>query len=183
MKLYEIMMISLSLAMDAFSVSLSKGINMKYKVKRNSFLLCISFSIFQMIMPLIGYFLGNKLNNYFLKFNYLIAAIILLVIGFNMIKDNYNDNDINYGLNIKELIGLSIATSIDALAVGITFSLFNNNLLLTIIIIGIITLFMCCLGILIGKYIGIKYQNKSSLLGGIILIIIGLKFLIQNYFN
>ena len=99
-----------------------------------------------------------------------------------MIKESFNKDDINIGLSIKELISLSIATSIDALAVGITFSLFKINLLLSILTIGIITFILCFIGVNLGKILGNKYETKSEILGGIILIIIGLKSLLEHFF-
>lgn len=181
MKYIEIIIISFALAMDAFSVSICKGVSLKYKIKRNSFLISLSFSIFQMIMPLIGYYLGNKLNTYFFTFSHIIAFIILITIGINMIKESYTKEDINIGLSIKELLSLSIATSIDALAIGITFALFKINLLLSILTIGIITFILCIIGVNIGKLIGNKYENKSQIIGGIVLIIMGIKNLLEYF--
>ena len=180
MKTIELIFISLSLAMDAFSVSICKGLTMKYKFKRNSLIISLSFSLFQMIMPIFGYFLGNSFNNYFSKFNYLIAFGLLTIIGINMIKESYENKDINIGLSIKELIYLSIATSIDAFSVGITFSLFKVNILIGISLIGIITLILCLIGIYLGKYIGNKLDKKAQIFGGIVLIIIGIKILLEN---
>ena len=182
MNYIELLLISFALSMDAFSVSICKGITLKYKIKRNSFIISLSFSIFQMLMPIIGYYLGSKLNNYFLSFNHIIAFIILSIIGINMIKESYKKEDINIGLSIKELISLSIATSIDALAVGITFSLFKINLLLSILTIGIITFILCLIGVNLGKYLSNKYEQKSEIFGGIILIIIALKSLLDYFF-
>jgi len=177
---FEILLISISLAMDAFSVSISKGITMNYKIKRNSLILATSFSIFQMIMPLIGYYLGNLLNIYLLKYNYLIVFFILTIIGINMIKESYSNNIINSKLSLKELLLLSIATSIDALSIGITFSLFKINLLLTISIIGIITFILSFIGVNLGKILNNKFNN-INILGGIILIILGLKNLLELF--
>ena len=181
MRPLEIFIISIALAMDAFSVSICKGISLNYKIKRNSLLIAISFSIFQMIMPLFGYFLGSKLNNYFLTFNHLIAFFILTIIGINMIKESYNNEDINIGLSIKELLFLSIATSIDAMAVGITFSLFEINLLFAIMVIGVTTFILCLIGVSLGKILGNKYNHISQIFGGIVLIIIGLKSLLEHF--
>ena len=181
MKLFELILISLSLAMDAFSVSICKGLSMKYKFKRNIFIISLSFSLFQMLMPLLGYFLGSRLNAYFLNFNHIIAFFILTIIGINMIKESYTKNDINIGLNIKELLGLSIATSIDAMAVGITFSFFKVNIPLAIILIGIITFILSFIGVILGKYIGKKFEKKSEIFGGLVLILLGLKFLLEHF--
>lgn len=181
MKITEIIFISIALAMDAFSVSICKGLEMKYKFKRNALLIVISFSFFQMLMPILGYYLGNSFNNYFIKFNHIIAFILLTIIGINMIKESYENKDINIGLSIKELLILSIATSIDAFSIGITFSLFKVNLLTSIVLIGLITFILCLIGVHLGKYIGNKLDKKAQIFGGIILIIIGLKILLEHF--
>ena len=122
MKLFELILISLSLAMDAFSVSICKGLSIKTNFKKKAFLLALSFSIFQVLMPILGFLLGNSLSEYFLKFNHLIAFFLLTVIGFNMLKESSKENDINNSFAFKEILGLSIATSIDGFSIGISFS-------------------------------------------------------------
>ena len=181
MKNIELLLISIALAMDAFSVSICKGLTMKYKFKRNSIIIAISFSFFQMLMPLIGYFLGSNLNDYFLKFNHIIAFILLSIIGFNMIKESYKKEDINIGLSIKELLILSIATSIDAMAVGITFSLFSVNLLKSILMIGITAFIFSLIGVNIGKLLGANLEKKAQIIGGIVLILMGIKILLEHF--
>lgn len=167
--------------MDAFSVSICKGLSMNYKFKRNSFLIAFSFSFFQMLMPLIGYFLGNSLNSYFIKFNHIIAFCLLLVIGINMIKDSYENNDINSGLSIKELIVLSIATSIDAMAIGVTFAFFTVNLPLAIALIGISAFSFSFIGVNLGKFLGNFSPKKAQIIGGIVLILLGFKILLEHF--
>lgn len=181
MKNIELLLISIALAMDAFSVSICKGLTMKHKFKRNCLIIALSFSFFQMLMPLIGYFLGSHLNDYFLSFNHFIAFGLLSVIGFNMIKESYHDEKVNTGLSIKELLMLSIATSIDAMAVGITFSLFEVNLLIAILIIGITAFIFSLIGVNIGKFIGKNSTKKAQVIGGIVLILIGLKILLEHF--
>lgn len=181
MKIFDLILISIALAMDAFSVSICKGLSLKDNFKRNTFFIAISFSIFQVLMPILGYFLGNNLNSYFTKFNKLIAFILLFIIGFNMIKESNNNDKLNSKLSFKELLILSIATSIDAFAVGLTFSLFKVNLTIASLLIGIITFILSYIGVLIGKVIGDKYEKTSEILGGIILIIMSLKFLLEHF--
>ena len=177
----EILMISIALSMDAFSVSICKGLTMEYKFKRNSMIIALSFSFFQMLMPLIGYFLGNNLSSYLVNFNHFIAFILLLVIGINMIKESYSNEDIKIGLSIKELLLLSIATSIDAMAIGITFSLFKVNLVKSILMIGITAFLLSIFGVYLGKIIGNKYSGKAQILGGAVLIILGFKILLEHF--
>ena len=167
--------------MDAFSVSICKGLQINKNIKKYAFVIALSFSLFQVLMPLLGYFLGSSLNSYFAKFNKLIAFVLLFIIGFNMIKDSFKQDNINTNLTLKELILLSIATSIDAFSVGLTFSLFKVNLLIALLLIGIITFVFCFIGVLIGKIIGDKFQKISEIFGGIVLIIMSLKFLLEHF--
>lgn len=179
----KILFISIALAMDAFSVSICKGLTLNYKFKRNSLLIGLSFSFFQMLMPLIGYFLGNTLSSKLVKFNHIIAFILLCVIGINMIIESYKKEDIKNGLSLKELFFLSIATSIDAMAIGITFSFFEINLLFAILNIGIICFILSLIGVYLGQYIGNKFNNYTSIFGGIVLILIGFKILLEHFFK
>lgn len=175
----KIILISIGLSMDAFSVSLCKGLS----IKKNLYglILSLSFSIFQMIMPVIGYFLGNILSDKLIAFNHIIAFVLLSVVGINMIKDSYKKEDLDNKFNFKELITLSIATSIDALSVGITFSFFKINLIKTIITIGITCFIFSFLGTFIGRIIGNKINNLANIIGGVILILIGLKILLEHF--
>ena len=134
-------------------------------------------------MPLIGYFLGTTFQCLIATISHWIAFILLTFIGANMINESItNKNKIqDTSLNIKSLILLSIATSLDALAVGITFSFFQSNILLDSLIIGAITFTICTFGVFIGNKFGNHFQNSTGILGGIILIIIGLKILIDHY--
>ena len=175
----KIILISIGLSMDAFSVSLCKGLSIKNNLY--GLILSLSFSIFQMIMPLIGYFLGNILSDKLIAFNHIIAFVLLSVVGINMIKESYKKEDLNNNFNFKELITLSIATSIDALSVGITFSFFKINLIKTIITIGITCFIFSFLGTFIGRIIGNKINNLANIIGGVILILIGLKILLEHF--
>ncbi len=181
MKNFELLLISIALAMDAFSVSICKGLTMKHKFKRNSIVIALSFSIFQMLMPLLGYLLGSTLSNKLISFNHLIAFILLSIIGINMIKDAYHDEKLKIGLSISELFFLSIATSIDAMAIGITFSFLNVNLIIAITMIGITAFLFSIIGIFLGKLIGKKFEKKSEIIGGIVLILIGIKILLEHF--
>ncbi len=181
MKNFELLLISIALAMDAFSVSVCKGLTMKYKFKRNSFIIATSFSLFQMLMPLIGYFLGSKLSKSLIDFNHIIAFVLLFVIGFNMIREAYHDEETKNGLSISELIFLSFATSIDAMAVGITFSFFDVNLKLAIIMIGICAFIFSFLGVILGRLIGNKFEKKAEVFGGVVLILIAFKILLEHF--
>ena len=182
MNLFEILFIGVGLAMDAFAVSVCKGLSMKKIIWKNTLIIALYFGAFQALMPVLGYFLGSTFSSIVQKVDHWIAFILLAIIGGNMIKESTDDEieKRNDRVDFKTMIILAIATSIDALAVGITFAFFKVNLLLAITIIGIITFVLSILGVLIGNKFGDKLQNKAELTGGIILIIIGLKILLEH---
>lgn len=145
-------------------------------------IIALYFGIFQALMPVFGYFLGSSLSTFVQRLDHWIAFVLLAIIGGNMIKDSVDDEEEkrNDKLDFKTMIVLAIATSIDALAVGITFAFFEVNILLAISLIGIITFVLSFLGVLIGNKFGNKLQNKAELIGGIILVIIGFKILLEH---
>ena len=173
---------SIGLGMDAFSVSICKGLSMeKYKF-RYCFIVGVYFGLFQGLMPLIGYFLGNRFIDIISDFDHYIIFFLLGIVGFNMIRDSFYDISVNDDLCFTEMILLSIATSIDALAVGITFSLLKVNIFKVVLMISIITFIMCFIGVIIGYVFGIKYNKKVQIIGGCILMILGIKILIEHLF-
>lgn len=182
MKLYEIIFISIGLAMDAFAVSICKGLSMKKINWKSTIIIAIYFGLFQAIMPVFGYLLGSSFSVIVQKLDHWIAFILLAIIGGNMIKESKDDEaeKRNDKVDFKTMIFLAIATSIDALAIGVTFAFFEVNIFLSIIIIGIITLILSFLGVIIGNRFGDKFQNKAEFTGGVILIIIGLKILLEH---
>ena len=180
MKIIELIIISISLAMDAFSASVCKGLKEKRINIKNSIITGLYFGIFQSLMPFIGYYLGSFFSNQIKAFDHYFAFILLGFIGLSMIKDAKENQNISESLNFKEMILLSLATSIDALIVGVTFSFLEVNLYLSILIIGIITFILTSIGYNIGTYFGTKYQKKAQIIGGLILIIMGIKILIEH---
>ena len=182
MKLIEIMVVSFGLAMDAFAVSVCKGLSMKKINLKKNLIIALYFGIFQTLMPIIGYFLGITFSNIVKSIDHWIAFILLGIIGFNMIRESFDDEveKKNDNIDIKTMLLLAVATSIDALAVGVTFAFFKVNIILAILIIGIITFILSLIGVKIGNKFGDRFQNKAELLGGIILIIMGLKILLEH---
>lgn len=182
MGFFEIVLIGLGLAMDAFAVSICKGLSMKKMNWKNAIIIALYFGIFQALMPIIGYFLGTTFSNLVENVDHWIAFILLAIVGGNMIKDSFDDEceKRNEKVDFKTMIVLAIATSIDALAVGVTFAFFKTNIILSVFIIGIITFILSLVGVKIGNRFGDKFQNKAELTGGIILIIIGTKILLEH---
>lgn len=182
MGISEIIFISASLAMDAFAVSICKGLSMKKLDWKKAFIIASYFGAFQGLMPVIGYFLGATFSDLVTSIDHWIAFALLSIIGGNMIKESFDDEEEkrNDNVDFKTMIVLAIATSIDALAVGITFAFLKTNIVLSVVLIGIITFVISLLGVNIGNKFGDKFQNKAELSGGIILILIGLKILLEH---
>ena len=179
MGIIEIIFTSFGLAMDAFSVSICKGLNAR-KIKLFD---CIvvggCFGFFQGLMPLLGYFVGNYFAELIINVDHWVVFVLLVIIGGNMILENNENESYNTNFNISSLIPISIATSIDALAVGVTVSLLDANIWLAITLIGVITFILSFIGSIIGAKIGSKFEKKAEFVGGVVLVLLALKFLIE----
>lgn len=182
----ELFLIGVGLSMDAFAVAICKGLNMRGKINfKHAAIIALFFGGFQAIMPLIGYFLGIGFEKYITRIDHWIAFILLCFIGGKMIVEaikewNEVDKQEEDRLDIKELFVLAVATSIDALAVGITFAFLNVNIWSAISIIGATTFVLSIIGVVIGNKFGSKYKSKAELVGGIILVLIGAKILLEH---
>ena len=179
MSIVEIILISIGLAMDAFAVAISKGLVMKKNYK-NALIIGLYFGIFQALMPLLGYLLGFSFSEVVSKINHYIAFTLLTIIGTSMILEKTSEICTDDKINFGTMILLSIATSIDALAVGVTFAFLNVNIIISVLIIGIITFIISTIGVLLGNKIGIKFKSKAQLVGGIVLILTGIKILLEH---
>lgn len=181
----ELFLIAVGLSMDAFAVAVCKGLKMRKINYHHTMIIAAFFGGFQAIMPLIGWILGKQFEQYIVSFDHWIAFVLLAFIGGQMIvesiKKDEEDAMIDDSLNIRELFMLAIATSIDALAVGITFALIpNTNIWMSITLIGITTFVLSIIGVFIGNRFGVRYKSKAELAGGIILILIGAKILFEH---
>ena len=185
MSLIEIALIGVGLAMDAFAVSICKGLAMRKMNYRQAIIIAGFFGVFQALMPALGYLLGTTFASKIAAIDHWIAFILLGIIGASMIKEAFEDDSDELEdskLRIGDLFMLAIATSIDALAVGITFAFFEVSLLTSVTLIGVITFIICIIGVKVGNVFGKKYKNKAELAGGIILILMGTKLLIEHLF-
>lgn len=182
----ELFLIGVGLSMDAFAVSVCKGLNMRGKINfKHAGVIALFFGGFQAIMPLIGYFLGMGFEKYITRIDHWIAFLLLGFIGGKMIVEaikewNEVDKQEEDKLDIKELFVLAVATSIDALAVGTTFAFLNVNIWSAISIIGTTTFVLSIIGVVIGNKFGSKYKSKAELVGGIILVLMGVKILLEH---
>lgn len=185
MSIIEIIVLSIGLAMDATAVSMTNGMNdTKMKVKK-ILLIGLTFGLFQAIMPLLGYLFGTLFVDFVEKIDHWIALILLGFLGIQMLREGFSKNEDKEEvktLGLKMLLIQGVATSIDALAVGVSLASLKANILVAVISIGIITTLLSIIGVYIGKKFGDLLNNKASILGGIILIGIGLKIFIEHMF-
>lgn len=182
MGILEIFLIGVGLSMDAFAVSVCKGLSMKKLDWKKAIIIALYFGVFQAVMPVIGYLLGTTFENLVTQIDHWIAFILLGIIGANMIKETLGKESENSNdkVDFKTMIVLAIATSIDALAVGITFAFLKTEILSAVTMIGIITFILSLIGVKIGNKFGDKYEKKAEFLGGVILILIGVKILKEH---
>lgn len=182
----ELFLIGVGLSMDAFAVSVCKGLGMQRVNKKQMLVIGLYFGGFQALMPLIGWALGIRFQEYITSMAHWVAFVLLIIIGGKMIVEAIRDKDeVEIGekdlpLNHKELLLLAVATSIDALAVGITFAFLGTPIIEAISIIGCTTLGLSMLGVVIGNFFGTLYKKKAEIAGGVILILIGLKILLEG---
>ena len=178
----ELLLISISLAADAFAVSILKGVEIKKIKLKHCLIIGMYFGLFQAIMPLLGYFVGHTFEHLVVSIDHYIVFILLSIIGINMILDTFSKKEveINSSLKLKEMSILAFATSVDAFAVGITFSFLKTNIFLSVSLIGIITFIISSIGTIIGASVGKIFEKKAQLIGGIILILIGAKILFEH---
>ncbi|MEG2685980.1 MAG: manganese efflux pump MntP family protein [Christensenellaceae bacterium] len=185
MGLFELILIAVGLSMDAFAVAVCKGLHMTQRNYKNCFLIALFFGGFQALMPFVGWLLGTQFERYITSFDHWIAFGLLVLIGGKMIYEALSKKDDTKGctdkISIKELFVLAIATSIDALAVGITFALLpDTNMIASSLLIGLITFGFSFAGVIIGNKFGSKYEKKAELVGGVILVAIGVKILLEH---
>ncbi|MCL2805888.1 MAG: manganese efflux pump MntP family protein [Treponema sp.] len=185
MSILEITLIAIALSMDAFAVSITLGLSVKKPKKIEYFIPGIYFGLFQAIMPLIGYFAGTLFAAKIMAFDHWIAFLLLCFIGGKMIKDSFSKEETENkeaSFHFIKMFLLALATSIDALAVGITFSFFRINIIIAVIIIGFTTFLISIGGVMVGNKFGLKFKSKAEFIGGAVLIIIGIKILVEHLF-
>lgn len=180
MSIFELILLAIVLSMDAFAVSVCKGISVREIGIRHGILCGVYFGFFQAIMPVIGYMAGKSLTAMISDYDHWIAFILLLFIGISMIRESRGDKKVSSDFGFKGMIIMAIATSIDALAVGVTLAFLNVNIIFAASVIGIITAVLSCTGVMLGNVIGKKYGNTAEMIGGIVLIALGIKILLEH---
>ena len=180
MGFWELFILAVGLSMDAFAVSVCKGLSLGKIKAKHMCLAGIWFGGFQALMPLVGYFLGSFFADVITKYSHWIAFALLAFLGAKMIKESFESEELDDNMGWKTMVVLAVATSIDASAVGVTFAFLDVNILFAVILIGVTTFAFSAAGGKIGSVFGEKYKSKAEIAGGIILILIGLKILLDG---
>ena len=181
MTLFDLVLIAISLSMDAFAVSICKGLSVRKVNFRHALACGIWFGGFQALMPALGYFLGDRFSTLLTRFGPWIAFFLLVFIGANMVKESFGeDESLDDDYSPKAMLPLAIATSIDAFAVGVSFAAMQVQILPAVALIGCITCVLSGIGVKVGAIFGDKYRAPAERIGGIVLILIGLKTLLSG---
>ena len=177
----ELLLIAVGLSMDAFAVSICKGLSVQKVKPKHAACVALYFGGFQALMPLIGYFLGSSLKSLIESYDHWIAFVLLALIGANMIREAFSEEETqNDSFSFRTMFMMAIATSIDALAVGISFAFLGVDIVTAALLIGATTFVLSGAGIFVGNIFGSKYKSKAELAGGIVLILIGAKILLEH---
>ena len=187
MEILELLLIGVSLSMDAFAVSLCQGLSMPRLNWRHAAVIALFFGGFQALMPVIGWLLGSQFAGYIQSFDHWVAFVLLLLIGGNMVREAFSleeeeEDGCSAGerLDLKRLFLMAVATSIDALAIGVTFAFLEVQILEAASVIGVTTFVISLAGVAIGNYFGTRYQKRAEITGGVILILLGTKILLEH---
>ena len=185
MTLFELFVIAVGVSMDAFAVSICKGLSLRKFRPRHAFTTAMWFGGFQALMPLIGYFIGIHFADFVTSVDHWIAFVLLLIIGGGMVKESREKVDAcehDADFSFRKMFALAVATSIDALAVGVSFAFLKINIWAAVLLIGITTAAFSGAGVRVGNVFGCRYKSKAELTGGVILIVMGAKILIEHLF-
>lgn len=182
MSLFTLFVTAVGLSMDAFAVSICKGLAMKKLSLKKAFIIGLWFGGFQALMPTVGYLLGTRFEQYVTAIDHWIAFVLLALIGANMIKEalSKEEDSANDSVDIKTMFLLAVATSIDALAVGVTYAFLQVQIVPAVTFIGVITFSLSIAGVKIGNVFGLRYKSKAEIAGGVILIVMGTKILSEH---
>lgn len=184
MSITELLIMAVALSMDAFAVSMCKGLSVSKLKLKHMLIAGAYFGLFQALMPAIGFLLGTGFARYVTSFDHWIAFVLLVIIGGSMIKEAFGEEeDVDASFGFKVMLTLAVATSIDALAVGVNFAFLGlsiTRLIVSVVSIGVITFILSAIGVKIGNIFGLKYKSKAEIFGGIVLILIGCKILAEH---
>ena len=186
MSIVELFLIGVGLSMDAFAVAICQGLCMPKLNLRHGGVIALYFGGFQALMPLIGWFLGSQFAGYIQSFDHWVAFVLLVLIGGNMIREALSPEEeetscaVANKLDHRQLFMMAVATSIDALAIGVTFAFLEVSIVPAISIIGCTTFCLSLVGVVVGNFFGARYKKRAELTGGIILVLLGVKILLEH---
>lgn len=184
MSIIDLFLIAVGLSMDAFAVAVCKGLSVKRANLKQGITAGLYFGGFQAGMPLIGYLLGSNFAEYIEEFDHWIAFVLLVIIGINMIRESgEREEEINDSFGPKAMLPMAVATSIDALAIGVSFAFMKVRIGWAVAFIGLTTFILSAAGVKLGNHFGAKYKSKAELFGGIVLIALGVKILVGHLFG
>lgn len=185
MSLLELFIIAVGLSMDAFAVAVCKGLSMQKMNRKHAVIIGLYFGGFQAAMPLLGYYLGYHFKDAITFIDHWVAFILLSIIGANMVKESLSpceEEELDPSVDFKSMVILAIATSIDALAIGVTFAFLQVQIAPAVVFIGSVTFILSVLGVCTGNLFGMRYKARAEMAGGMILILMGVKILIEHLF-
>lgn len=181
MSLWELFVIAVGLSMDAFAVAICKGLSVTKVQSKHGWIVGLYFGGFQALMPLLGYFLGVQFQSLITSIDHWIAFVLLGLIGGNMIREALGEEEcVDASFSAKTMLPLAVATSIDALAVGVTFAFLQVEIIPAVSFIGSVTFLLSALGLLVGNIFGAKFKSKAEIFGGVVLIAMGIKILLEH---
>ncbi len=181
MTIVDLFIMAVGLSMDAFAVSICKGLSVKKLSVKHMLITGLYFGGFQAGMPLVGYLLGRQFQSLITEIDHWIAFVLLALIGGNMIRESFGkEEELNDSFSFREMLPLAVATSIDALAVGVTFAFLQVNIVPAVSFIGVTTFLLSAVGVKIGNVFGCRYKSKAEFLGGLVLILMGIKILLEH---
>ena len=182
MSLIELFLIAVGLSMDAFAVSVCKGLSVRKAEPRHSLIVGAYFGGFQALMPALGYVLGRQFESLITSVDHWIAFVLLGIIGGNMIREALKGDaeEMDDSFTFRTMLPLAIATSIDALAMGVTFAFLQVQIVPAVLFIGVITFVLSAIGLKVGNVFGAKYKSRAELFGGVVLVLMGVKILLEH---
>lgn len=181
MSLFELFILAVGLSMDAFAVSVCKGLSVRQLSFRHACIAGAYFGGFQALMPLIGFLLGIQFQQYIISIDHWIAFVLLCLIGVNMVMESFKEaEELNASFSAMTMLPLAVATSIDALAVGVTFAFLQVNIVPAVLFIGCTTFVLSAIGIKVGNLFGVRYKSRAELVGGVVLIFMGCNILLEH---
>lgn len=182
MGLLDLFIIAVGLSMDAFAVSICKGLSVEKLKPKHLLITGGYFGGFQGLMPLVGWLLGYSFKDLITSFDHWIAFVLLAIIGGNMIRESFGkeEEEVDASFGPKAMLPLAVATSIDALAVGVSFAFLNVDIVPAVLFIGATTFILSCIGVKIGNVFGTRFKSKAEFAGGVVLILLGIKILLEH---